>query len=71
MIISPVVAKWYMSYPNFGRSVNHISTKGGKLCTSNFNWYPRKIRSSYGPDYMKVEEIPHKKRGCTKKRMFL
>ena len=35
--------------PDFGRSVNPISTRRGTLCPSNYNWHPRIFRPSYGP----------------------
>ena len=41
-----------MAPPNFGRSVNPISTKGGRLCPPN-NTSPRIFRPSDGPaDYL-------------------
>ena len=37
-----------MAHPDFGRSVNPISTRGDKLCPPNYYWHPRIFRSSNG-----------------------
>ena len=38
-----------MAHPDFGRSVNPISTRGDKLCPPNYYWYTRICRPSDGP----------------------
>ena len=38
-----------MTPPDFGRSVNPISTRGDRLCPPNYYWHPRIFRPSYGP----------------------
>ena len=35
--------------PEFGRSVNPISTRGDRLCPPNYYWHPRIFRPSDGP----------------------
>ena len=38
----------------FGRSVNPILTRRGRLCPPNYYWHPRIFRPSYGPaEWMK------------------
>ena len=39
-----------MAHPDFGRSVNPISTRGYRLCSPNYYWHPRIFRPSDGPD---------------------
>ena len=40
-----------MAPPDFGRSVNPISTKGGRLCPpNNTYWHPRIFRPFDGPE---------------------
>ena len=39
-----------MAHPNFGRSVNPISTRGDRLCPLNYNWHTWIFRPSDGPD---------------------
>ena len=48
-----------MASPDFGRSVNPISTSaGGRLCPPNYYWYPRIFRYSDGPDiYDRVSQM--------------
>ena len=38
-----------MAHPDFGRSVNPISTRGNKLCPPNYYWHTRIFRHSDGP----------------------
>ena len=38
--------------PDFGRSVNPISTRRGRLCPPHYYWHPRIFRPSYGPVYI-------------------
>ena len=40
-----------MAPPDFGRSVNPISTRGKRLCPPNYYWQPRIFRPSDGPEY--------------------
>ena len=50
----PVVsgcAGYAMAHPDFGRSVNPISTRGDRLCPPNYYWHPRIFRPFDGPDY--------------------
>ena len=39
-----------MAHPDFGRSVNPISTKGDRLCAPNYYWHTRTFRPSDGPE---------------------
>ena len=36
-------------HPDFGRSVNPISTRGDRLCPPNYYWHIRIFRPSDGP----------------------
>ena len=55
----PVVHSWkklkiriiliILALPDFGRSVNPISTRGNILCQPNYYWHPRIFRPSDGP----------------------
>ena len=38
-----------MAPPDFGRSVNPISTRRGRLCPPYYYWHPQIFRPSYGP----------------------
>ena len=38
-----------MAHPDFGRSVNPISTRGDRLCPPNYNWHTRTFVPSDGP----------------------
>ena len=38
-----------MAHPDFGRSVNPISTMGDRLCPHNYYWHSRIFRPSDGP----------------------
>ena len=52
--IRPVVpgcAGCAMAHPDFGRSVNPISTSGDRLCPTNYYWHTRIFRPSDGPVY--------------------
>ena len=42
-----------MAPPDFGRSVNPISTRGVRLYPPNYHWHPRIFRSSDGPEVMR------------------
>ena len=50
--IRPVVpgcAGHAMAHPDFGRSVNPISTRENRLCPPNYYWHTRIFRPSDGP----------------------
>ena len=38
-----------MAHPDFGSSVNPISTRWDRLCLPNYYWHPRIFRPSDGP----------------------
>ena len=51
-IFRPVVpgcAGCAMAHPDFGRSVNPISTRGDRLCPPNYYWHTRIFRPSKSP----------------------
>ena len=51
-LLRPVVpgcAGCAMAHPDFGRSVNPISTRGDRLCPPNYYWHTRIFRPSDGP----------------------
>ena len=49
--VVPGGAECAMAHPDFGRSVNPISTRGGdKLCPTNYYWHTRIFRPSDGPE---------------------
>ena len=37
-------AGWAIAHPGFNRSVNHISTRGGRLCAPHIAAYPHRFR---------------------------
>ena len=43
----PVGAGGAMAPPDFGRSVNPISTRRSRFCPPHYHWYPRIFRLSY------------------------
>ena len=45
----PVDPGCAMAHPDFGRSVNPISTRGDRLCPPNYYWHTRIFRPSDGP----------------------
>ena len=45
----PVVPGCAMAHPDFGRSVNPISTRGDRLCPLNYYWHTLIFRPSDGP----------------------
>ena len=52
-----------MAPKDFGRSVNPISTRRGRLCSPHFKyWHPRIFRPSYGPVLEYVHELKEYKR---------
>ena len=51
--VVPGCAGCAMAHPDFGRSVNPISTRGDRLCPTNYNWHTQIFRPSDGPDCMK------------------
>ena len=62
--VIPGCAGCAMAHPDFGSSVNPISTRGDKLCPPNYYWHTRIFRPSDGPvqdDYLvkKLMQIVH------------
>ena len=49
-VLRPVVPGCAMAHPDFGRSVNPISTRGDRLCPPNYYWHTRIFRPFDGPD---------------------
>ena len=47
--VVPRCAGCAMAHPNFGRSVNPISTRGDRLCPPNYYWHTRIFRPSDVP----------------------
>ena len=47
--VVPGCAGCAMAHPDFGRSVNPISTRGDRLCPPNYYWHTRIFRPSNGP----------------------
>ena len=48
--VVPGCAGCAMAHPDFGRSVNPISTRGGdRLCPPNYYWHTQIFRPSDGP----------------------
>ena len=47
--VVPGCAGCAMAHPEFGRSVNPISTRGDRLCPPNYYWHTRIFRTSDGP----------------------
>ena len=47
--VVPGCAGCAMAHPDFGRSVNPISTRGDRLCPPNYYWHTRIFRPSDGP----------------------
>ena len=47
--VVPGCAGCAMAQPDFGRSVNPISTRGERLCQPNYYWHTRIFRPSDGP----------------------
>ena len=53
IVFRPVVlgcAGCAMAHPDFGRSVNPISTRGNRLCPPNYYWHTQIFRLSDGPE---------------------
>ena len=46
-----------MAHPDFGRSVNPISTRGDRLCPPNYYWHTRIFRPSDGPALQTVNHV--------------
>ena len=58
--VVPGCAGCAMTHPDFGRSVNPISTRGVKLCPPNYYWHPRIFRPSDGPGrWFRFGTVPH------------
>jgi len=49
--VVPGCAGCAMAHPDFGRSVNPISTRGDRLCPPNYYWHTRIFRPSDSPDF--------------------
>ena len=49
MPVVPGCAGCAMANPDFGKSVNPISTRGDKLCPPNYYWHTLIFRLSDGP----------------------
>ena len=47
--VIPGCAGCAMAHPDFGRSINPISTRGDRLCPPNYYWHTRIFRPSDGP----------------------
>ena len=47
--VVPECAGCAMAHPDFGRSVNPISTRGDRLCQPNYYWHTQIFRPSDGP----------------------
>ena len=47
--VVPGCAGCAMAHPDFGRSVNPISTRGDRLCPPNYYWHNRIFKPSDGP----------------------
>ena len=47
--VVPGCAGCAMAHPDFGRSVNPISTRGDRLCPHNYYWHTRIFRPSDVP----------------------
>ena len=56
--VVPGCAGCAMAHPDFGRSVNPISTRGDKLCLPNYYWHTRIFRLSDGPAMNKESQRP-------------
>ena len=55
----PVVPGCAMAHPDFGRSVNPISTRGDRLCPPNYYWHTRIFRPPDSPENLgKNKELP-------------
>ena len=49
--VVPGCAGCAMAHPDFGRSVNPISTRGDRLCQPNYYWHTQIFRPYDGPAY--------------------
>ena len=47
--VVPGCAGCAMAHPEFGKSVNPISTRGNRLCPPNYYWHTQIFRPSDGP----------------------
>ena len=55
----PWVCRVCMAHPDFGRSVNPISTRGDRLCPPNYYWHTGIFRPSDGPVHYKFRLSRH------------
>ena len=58
--VVPGCAGCAMAHPNFGRSVNPISTRADRLCPPNYYWHTRIFRPSDGPALSYVVPVKSK-----------
>ena len=61
----PGCAECAMAHPDFGKSVNPISTRGDRLCQPNYYWHTRIFRPSDGPVYHAHFFVFYKKYLCS------
>ena len=57
-LVVPGCAGCAMAHPDFGRSVNPISTRGNRLCPPNYYWHTQIFRTSDGPDVTLLTLFP-------------
>ena len=53
--VVPGCAGCAMAHPDFGRSVNAISTRGYRLCPPNYYWHTQIFRPSDGPENLPLD----------------
>ena len=51
--VVPGCAGGAMTHPDFGRSVNPISTMGDRLCPTSYYWHTQIFRLSDGPGHQR------------------
>ena len=66
--VVPGWAGWAMAHPDFGGSVNPISTRGNRLCPPNSYWHTRIFRPSNGPAQYPSVSLRILKQLCITKR---
>ena len=52
--VVPGGARGAMAYPDFGRSVNPISSRGDRLCPPNYYWHTQIFKPSDSPERPQV-----------------
>ena len=55
--VVPGCAGCAMAHPDFGRSVNPISTRGDRLCPPNYYWHTQIFRPSDGPEGYQMNQL--------------